>query len=189
MSTMTARDFEARYRRELDPWSYATSAYERAKYAATLQACGPGPFERALELGGSIGVFSAQLAPRCRRLVSLDFAPTAVELAHAALARFPRAEATSGAVPDDMPDGPFDLVVASEILYYLSERRLATTLAKLEGRLASGGRLVCVHWIPGGAERPLLAQEVHAVVGRQRWLAHDHSASTADYLLDVFSRR
>jgi hypothetical protein len=41
-----------------------SSPYELVKYGATLEACGPGPFRAALELGGSIGVFSAQLAPR-----------------------------------------------------------------------------------------------------------------------------
>ena len=62
---MTAVDhFEAQYRADPDPWGYRCSAYERAKYDATLSACGPGPFENALELGGSIGVFSARLAPR-----------------------------------------------------------------------------------------------------------------------------
>ena len=67
MSFMTAADFEARYRADPDPWGYLASEYERKKYAATLAACGPGPFACALELGGSIGVFSAMLAPRCDR--------------------------------------------------------------------------------------------------------------------------
>ena len=61
MSRMTLTDFEQRYRADIDPWGYATSAYERAKYAATLAACGAGPFGHALELGSSIGVFSAAL--------------------------------------------------------------------------------------------------------------------------------
>jgi Nodulation protein S (NodS) len=62
---MSATDFEARYRADPDPWGYTGSDYERSKYAATLAACGDGPFAHALELGGSIGVFSALLAPCC----------------------------------------------------------------------------------------------------------------------------
>ena len=69
-------EFEALYRADPDPWGYTHSAYERDKYAATLEACGPGPFAHALELGGSIGVFSALLAPRCRALTTIDAAPT-----------------------------------------------------------------------------------------------------------------
>ena len=85
MSAMTARDFERRYRACADPWGYRSSPYERSKYAATLDACGRGPFEAALELGGSIGVFSTQLAPRCRSLTTVDFSPTAAREALAAL--------------------------------------------------------------------------------------------------------
>ena len=83
MSRMSLADFEARYRADPDPWGYRRSAYERDKYAATLAACGPGPFDIALELGASIGVFTGQLAPRCHRLITLDAAPTAVQAARA----------------------------------------------------------------------------------------------------------
>ena len=72
MTAITACDFDERYRADPDPWRYRSSAYERTKYAATLEACGPGPFESALELGGSIGVFSAQLASRCRALATIE---------------------------------------------------------------------------------------------------------------------
>ncbi len=101
------------------------SAYEQAKYAATLDACGPGPFGRALELGASIGVFTALLAPRCRPLVTVDLAPTAVAAARERLRRRAAGRRSSqGADPRRRcPRGPFDLVVASEILYYLEPRR------------------------------------------------------------------
>ena len=75
VARMSLADFEARYRANPDPWGYTTSDYERRKYEATLTACGDGPFADALELGGSIGVFSALLAPRCERLTTIDAAP------------------------------------------------------------------------------------------------------------------
>ena len=78
---MKQAEFEHRYEQDADPWGYRSSPYERLKYAATLEACGPGPFRAALELGGSIGDFSALLAPRCRALTTIDFSPTAVDAA------------------------------------------------------------------------------------------------------------
>jgi cyclopropane fatty-acyl-phospholipid synthase-like methyltransferase len=181
--------FEAQYRAEHDPWGYHRSAYERAKYAATLAACGPGPFTDALELGGSIGVFSAQLAPRCRRLTTIDFSATAVGRARAALARQPQASAVVGAIPEDLPDGRFDLVVASETLYYLSAEALAQTLLTLKVRMAPGGRLVCVHWRPAGPERPLTACQVHDAVRRAPWLRELRAERRPEYLLDILERR
>ncbi|MFZ1994554.1 MAG: SAM-dependent methyltransferase [Solirubrobacteraceae bacterium] len=186
---MTAVEhFEAQYRADPDPWAYRASAYEQAKYAATLAACGPGPFADALELGASIGVFSGRLAPRCRRLTTIDYSPTAVRRARVALTAHPQARAMLGAIPEDLPEGRYDLVLASEILYYLDAAALARTLETLEARLASGGRLVCVHWRPAGPERPLTAAQVHEAVRRQRWLRELKTLCRPEYLLDVLER-
>lgn len=187
---MTAVDhFEAQYRADPDPWGYRFSPYEQAKYAATLAACGAGPFDSALELGGSIGVFSARLAPRCRQLVTIDYSPTAVRRARAALAPHRQARVVLGAVPEDLPEGNFDLVVASETLYYLDPAALAQTLELLAARTVSGARLVCVHWRPPGPERPLTAAHVHDEVRRQAWLRRLTTECRPEYLLDVLERR
>lgn len=188
-SHLTAEDFEARYRDDPDPWSYTRSDYERRKYAATLEACGAGPFQRALELGASIGVFSARLAPRCTSLYTIDAAPSAVADARRRLADLPGARPIVGTIPDAIPDGTFDLVVASEILYYLQPEALTETLACLRDRLAPAGRLVAVHWRPAGPERPFTAADVHDRLRRQGWLTTVQSAPTEDYLLDVLERR
>jgi hypothetical protein len=188
MTTISAVDFEARYRADPDPWDYRNSDYEQRKYAATLAACGPGPFACALELGGSIGVFSAMLAPRCERLLTIDGAPTAVRSARARLAGYPQANAIVGAIPWDVPEHAFDLVVASEILYYLSERELAGTLALLQRTTFAGASLVAVHWRPPGPERPRDAEQAHAALAGQPWLSGVRSGGTPDYLLDVFAR-
>lgn len=189
MSHLTRDDFEARYRRDIDPWSYTTSAYERDKYRATLRACGPGPFRRAIELGSSIGVLSAMLAPRCDELVTIDAAPTAVAAARRRLAGVPGVTALVGAIPRDIPAGDYDLVVASEIFYYLQDGELAQTLDILRERTAPGARWVAVHWRPEGPERPFTAAEVHARVRAQPWLAPLRERRTDAYLLDVLERR
>jgi SAM-dependent methyltransferase len=186
---MTHADFEARYKANPDPWGYQTSDYERRKYDATLEACGNGPYHRALELGSSIGVFSARLAPRCHSLVTVDAAPSAVADARRRLAGMPFVQVLRGAIPEAIPEGSFDLVVASEILYYLEPAELAATLARLREVLAPRGRLVAVHWRPSGDERPFTAAEVHGLVRRQAWLSPVLSAPTDDYLLDVLERR
>lgn len=189
MTHLTIDDFEARYRSDPDPWSYTSSDYERDKYDATLAACGDGPFAHALELGSSIGVFSERLAPRCQRLQTIDAAPTAVAEAKRRLAGAGQVEAILGVIPEAIPPGPFDLVVASEILYYLLPVALSATLGTLRDRMAPGARLVAVHWRPEGPERPFTAEAVHDQLRRQPWLAPTESMPTDDYLLDVLERR
>ena len=188
MTAMSAYDFEARYRADPDPWGYRSSPYERIKYAATLEACGTGPFTCALELGGSIGVFSARLAPRCDALLTIDFSPSAVRAAQAELAPYPHARAILGRIPEDLPSGCFDLVVASEVLYYLDEQTLVATLAAIERRLRREARLVCVHWRTPGPERPVSADRVHALLREMPWLRPVINGSCDEYLLAALER-
>jgi hypothetical protein len=189
MGHMATPEFEALYRTTPDPWGYETSAYERSKYRATLEACDPGPFSQALELGGSIGVFTALLAPRCRRLVSIDSAPTAVRSARTRLEGLSQVETVLGSIPDGVPARTYDLVVASEILYYLEPSALEGTLAFLSERMPSGAQLVAVHWRPSGPERPFTAEQVHMRLRELEWLAPVRTGDTSEYLLEVLERR
>jgi trans-aconitate methyltransferase len=188
MQPMSILDFEARYRAEPDPWGYTTSAYERDKYAATLAACGPGPFRCALELGASIGVFSALLAPRCDVLTTIDAAPTAVAAARRRLADAPQVDAILGGIPEAIPRQLYDLVIASEILYYLNPAQLLLTLSVVAELLEPRGRLVAVHWCPAGPDRPLSAAKVHDTLRGQPWLRSTGCSGTEDYLLDVLEQ-
>src|ERR1700761_7957194 len=77
--------FERLARESADPWDYATSEYEQAKYRRTL-AYLPAETSRTLELGCSVGVFTAMLAPRATHLTAVDFSPTALARARERLA-------------------------------------------------------------------------------------------------------
>ncbi len=189
MTMMSGEDFEAAYRSDPDPWGYTTSRYEREKYRATLTACGGGRFTRALELGSSIGVFSELLAPVCDTLITIDGAPTAVRAARERLADHGHVEPILGPIPDAIPRCSYDLVVASEILYYLSPHELDCTLAAVRDLLLPGGRLVAVHWLAAGPERPFTADAIHTKLLAESWLAGIRSATTSHYRLDVLERR
>ena len=86
--------FERLARESEDPWDYATSEYEQAKYRTTLEYL-PERTGRTLELGCSVGIFTAMLAPRTSHLVAVDFSPTALERAAERLAGAENVE-TSG---------------------------------------------------------------------------------------------
>jgi predicted TPR repeat methyltransferase len=120
--------FEPRYRADPDPWGTLSDPVELAKADDAIAACGAGPFSRACELGAGVGGLTARLAPRCGELIAIDAAPTAVALAAERLGSWPHARAVVGEIPRDLPAGPFELVVASEILYYLDAGGFARTL-------------------------------------------------------------
>ncbi|MDX1541958.1 MAG: SAM-dependent methyltransferase, partial [Geminicoccaceae bacterium] len=72
--SLPASYFDEKYAADPDPWAFATSAYEAAKYQATLDALPRARYGSALELGCSIGVLTERLAARCTSLLALDVA-------------------------------------------------------------------------------------------------------------------
>ena len=182
--------FEARYRAHPDPWGTLTDPYEVAKRRRALEACGPGPFERACELGAGVGALTAELAPRCGELLALDAAPTAVDAARARLAPFPHAQARVATIPADLPAGPFDLVVASEVLYYLDPDALEAVAAWAGRVLTAGGRLVAVHWTGTADDLRTDAASVAATLRARPDLGDTGAGSVQPgYRLDVLERR
>lgn len=169
--TRDAASFDKLYRDTRDPWDYETSAYEADKYRRCLDLLPRGRFGRALEVGRSIGVMSEAIAARCDSLLGLDFAPTAIAQARArniANARFEVA-----AVPQDWPEGHWDLIVVSEVLYYLSDKGLEATIAKVTRSLAPGGACLVVGYL-GETETVLSARGVEARLLSALASAHTH---------------
>lgn len=177
--------FEQLYNANPDPWDFGSSDYERRKYDATLAAIGTGHVN-ALEIGCSIGVFTRRLAERCQALLAVDIAETALEAARRRCEGLPHIDFRRMQLPDEFPDGRFDLVVLSEVGYYWSLPDLDRFLDWLSGALAHDGRFVLVHWT-GRTNYPLTGDQVHDHVamktrGRLRLI---ETATTDRYRLDV----
>lgn len=193
--TLPAEYFEDVYRANPDPWNFAASPYEAAKYAATLAALPAPRYGRALELGCSIGVLTAQLAGRCDALVSLDIAEAALALARARCAELPHVRFVRGSIPEDYPaaDVPWDLVLVSEVGYYLVMPDLHRLVVQIADSLRPGGDLLLVHWLPPVPGYPLTGDEVHetflARSGSNGEFLHLHGAREEKYRLDLFRRR
>lgn len=186
---VAAQVFERKYEESPDPWGYCSSAYERSKYLDTLAALPPGRFARALEVGCSIGVFSQMLAPRCDQLVALDFAPRAIELARERLGEQPNVELLQASFPEQAPAGQWELIVCSEVLYYLGRELLAEAIAWLGAQLRGGAVVLAVSWRGSGASEPLHGDQAHDMLAAQLSPWHDHDGRTQGYRLDRFDGR
>jgi len=186
---MPAERFDRLYRASSDPWDYLGSEYERVKYSETLAALGPGPFARGLEVGCSIGAFTEQLAPRCDELVAIDFAPRAVAIARERLAELPNVELICADFPEQVPAGPWDAIVCSEVLYYLDEPTLRQAIVWLRAQLQRGASVLAVSWRGEGSEEPMRGDEAHELLTAElaRWHAFD--GRRVGYRLDRFDGR
>ncbi|MGQ4353070.1 SAM-dependent methyltransferase [Streptomyces drozdowiczii] len=138
--------FEGQYDRAADPWQLARRWYDQRKYALTIAALPRARYRSAFEPGCSVGVLSELLAPRCDALLCADRVPSAVGTATRRLAGLPQVTVQHMAVPDEWPDGPFDLVILSELLYYFGPSARSRVLRQSAGSLADGGHLITVHW-------------------------------------------
>ncbi len=91
-------------------------------------------------------------------------------------------------IPADWPDGPFDLIVVSELAYYLGEADLVRLLASMQETLAPGGVLVGVHW-RGPTDYPISGDEAQRrLAGGGPWSSVAHYEEPS-FLLDVWRRR
>lgn len=178
--------FSRLYAEDPDPWRFASSPYEAAKYADTLDALPSARYERALEVGCAIGVLTRALGARCDTLVAIDVAEAALAQARSRCADFPHVVVERRAVPDETPDGPFDLAVVSEVGYYLSRADLGRFEQQLAERVAPGGHVVLVHWT-GQTDYPLDADDVHAAFAGPDWRSVT-ARREAQYRLDVVER-
>ncbi|MCW4115764.1 nodulation S family protein [Aurantimonas sp. MSK8Z-1] len=157
--------FEAKFRANEDPWNYRWSRFEMHKRQVLVRACGSRLFGRGLELACANGETTRALAARCLNLLAVDAAPTAVAAARRRTADLAHVEIRQARLPQEIAPGPFDLVVMSEIAYYLSRRDLARLLDMLDRRLAPGGRLVALHHVrpfDDAAQPPAIAH--HAIL-------------------------
>jgi len=135
--------FDAHYERKPEGWDFEGSWYERRKRAVTLAALPRERYRSALELGCATGVLTAALAERADAVLGTDI--SAAPLAQATR-RVPTARFVQAALPDEWPEGRWDLVVMSEVGYYLSPTDLDATIDRVLASLDDDGVLVACHW-------------------------------------------
>ncbi|MGB3618188.1 MAG: SAM-dependent methyltransferase [Catalinimonas sp.] len=182
--------FERMYAADPDPWGFETRPYEREKYAATLAALPQRRYGRALEIGCSIGVLTKRLEAHCDHLLAVDVNERALAKARERCADLPHVHFERRFLPEEFPDGTFDLILVSEVGYYWAGDDFERAHELIWERLAPGGTLLLVHWTPHVDDYPLTGDEVHeaflAQVGR-RW-QHRMGQRHDTYRLDVLKR-
>lgn len=160
--TLPPTYFDDVYRANDDPWGFESSPYEREKYAATLAALPRPTYAEAFEIGCSLGVLTAQLAPRCGHLLAVDVTQAPLDKARQRCANWPQVEFQLLRVPDEYPAQSFDLVLLSEVGYYWSPADLDKAIDLIIKSLNPGGQLLLVHWTPPVHDYPLTGDDVHA---------------------------
>ncbi|HZO94560.1 MAG TPA: class I SAM-dependent methyltransferase [Candidatus Baltobacteraceae bacterium] len=180
--------FEKLYERDDDPWSFATSAYESAKYDASIAALEP-RYAAALEVGCSVGVLTRRLAERCDALLAVDVSERALATAAARCSDVPHVRFERRVLPREFPDGPFDLIVISEVAYYWSNDDVALAVERSAATLRPGGDLLLVHFRPKVDGHVNGGDDVHARFLAEPRFTRVRGHRADRYRLDVLRRR
>jgi len=138
--------FEDLWRRG-DFWQFESSEFEHARLARLFGAIADRHYGRALDLGCGIGTFTRQLPGLAQEVLGLDISDAAIQRA--------RRESPDSRVEfrqaniieyDARSEGPWDLIVIAETVYYLGWLYAFFDVAYFASTLfeatATGGRLL-----------------------------------------------
>jgi 2-polyprenyl-3-methyl-5-hydroxy-6-metoxy-1,4-benzoquinol methylase len=186
--TSTPDFFEAKYQQSPDPWDFAHSDYELARYDAILAALNHRRYRNAIEPGCSIGVLTERLATLTDQLLAFDFSPAAAAQAAARCARLPNVTVTCAPLDDHTAFTDFDLVVLSEIGYYFSAADWHHLTARIVDSLAPGATLLAEHWLGHSPDQILSGDQVHDILLTLPGLTLQHSERHEAFRLEVWER-
>ena len=189
LNPSTKAYFSRLYEESDDPWNFESSEYESQKYEQSLRALPGETYANALEIGCSIGVFTARLARICRRLHAVDVAEAAVQKAKQRCRALPHVRLSVMCVPETYPNDLFDLTVLSEVGYYLTRKELAKLSDEITNHAVPDGHLLLVHWLEPLPDRELRGNDVHDhFLARPEWSSLSHSCESR-FRIDVLERK
>lgn len=190
-TSLGADYFRNVYAVEDDPFMLDSKWYERRKYALTLASLPKPHYRRALEPGCSIGVLTEQLATRCDHVVSTDVVDSALDSARRRVGDIAAVEFALWSLSDDWstlptPEAMFDLIVISEVGYYLDVDDLTATATRVVEHLEAGGTLVAAHWRHDVDDYPISGDRVHEIIAATPGLALLSRYLDEDVRIEVF---
>ena len=131
----SATEFERRYQAtQQNAWGYQDNPGHAARAQRILQALRAEPAQHLLEAGCAEGFLTRQLAARGNQVTACDLSPEAVRRAAEYCAGLPHVQFAAADIRHQLPQGPFDAAVFSDVLYYLSStenRALALRLHRI----------------------------------------------------------
>ncbi len=179
--------FDGLYVADRDPWRVRDRWYEARKRALVLAALPRRRYVNALDLGCGIGTLTAQIAARCDHVTGIDASTAAIALARFYLDQR-NVTLRHATLPDEWPPGRHDLIVLSEVGYYLDRRALSSLGDRICESLDADGTLLTCHWRHPVDGAELSAASIHASLARRARLTRLARVDDQDFLLDVFER-
>ena len=167
-------EFEHKYATHGDYFGYQSSVYELTKYKRTLElmrlwrrSAGS-----ALEIGCSVGVFTAMMAPEFGEVTATDIASEALGLAKAQVAGKGHVSYVQSDVVSLRLGRKFDVILCAEVLMYVREKDSKLACAVLDAHLGENGVVIEVSQQDREAGKPKFFHGWNKVLGQYFEVAH-----------------
>jgi SAM-dependent methyltransferase len=183
IDTSSKAFFDAKYQQSSDPWNFARSPYEQARYAAILKALSFRRYVTAFEPGCSVGVLTESLARFCDHVEAVDISPTAADLARERCLALQNVIVRCASLAEYIP-ASFDLLVFSEIGYYFTLTDLRSVMNTCIANLQPGGTVLATHWLGSSSDHILNGNDVHGVIAGIPGLVLEYSDHRESFRLD-----
>lgn len=190
---MTAPDFDRMYIEEGDPWKVGSSWYEQRKIAVALACLADPSYDRVLDPACGTGHLARAVAERSGMVVAKDASAPAVEIARRVCESVENVDIDVAALPYASGEtaGPFDLIVLSEFLYYLSPEMRRLTIGSVLDRAADRAEIIAVHWRDAPEDGTSSGDDVHIEL-RERLkvegFRHQVAHFDEEFVVDDFTR-
>jgi SAM-dependent methyltransferase len=188
MSAALQDYFEDLYTRSPDPYGTHDRWYEQRKRDLVLASLPRARFAHCYEPGCGAGALTLRLAERCDAVLAADFCEQALQSARARTQALPQVRLARHQLPQDWPvDERFDLIVLSELSYFLPLAAIEQVARDCMASLAPDGVVLACDWLPAFAERACPTEAAHAALsatGLHTLLTH----AEADFRLQVWAR-
>jgi len=146
-------------------------------------------YRHALELGCSVGVLTEALTARCDHVTATDIARSALCETDARLRAVGRRQHVTlqrTSIDCAWPADDFDLVVLSEVAYYLSENTLRRVMDSEVSKLLPGTTVLAAHWRHPVSGYPLDGDRTNDIIGSTPTLHQTAHYRDRDVAIDVF---
>lgn len=155
--------FDNLYSNNKDPWNFTESDYEHRKYERIDHLINGYHYEKALELGCSIGIQSRYFAKHCSSLLAVDISNSAIETAKELNPDLHGVTFKQMDITEIFPNDVYNFISMCELGYFLSPPVLASTFNRIRENLSMNGHFLMVHWTSFVREFPMSGKEVHKV--------------------------
>lgn len=172
-------DFDHKYNTYAEPFSLEGAKYERDKRSALLSLIEKHSFDLAIDYGCGLGDLAIALSERARRTIAIDSSRVALRRLQTRLQTRRRhkhlgdGESARGeeliALRLATPERPWpvknseraELIVASEVLYYLNKSELHQLYQSIDRTLSLNGIFITCHYRLPFHDRLIKNEEIH----------------------------